>query len=210
MPSTFEWTINIVLPLILTCVALNNVFTPDHNNTEKTATGIQYFKLWFLYMFLDSAYANFFYVILLPGVRLIAFRLPGSVVPLHDEGLLQKQEEESIDISLVWPSPSAIAKLPQDWIVESKDDTSMLSKDISGKDGASPTIITHSSNKKKISAKNKQKQQTYSKNSAFNKQQHHTDNRSTSTQSYYLNHVLGSTRIRQAWHDSGGNSVRLA
>jgi len=194
MPSTFEWTISIVLPLILTCVALNNGFTPDHNNTEKTATGIQYFKLWFLYMFLDSAYATFFYLILLPGVRLIAFRLPGSVVPLHDEGLLQKQEEESIDISLVWPSPSAIAKLPQDWIVvESKDDTSMLSNDISGKDGASLTIITHASNnKKKRSAKNKQKQQIF-------KQQHHTENRSsTSAQSYYLNNVRGSTRIRQA------------
>ena len=75
----------------------------------------------------------------------------------------------------------------------------MLSKDISGKDGASPTITHASNNKKKRSAKNKQKQQTYSKNSAFDKQQYHTDNRSsTSAQSYYLNHVRGSARIRQA------------
>ena len=161
-------------------------------------------------MFLDAAYSQLFHTILLVPTRWIASRLPGSVVPpLSDEKKLLQQEEQCNDTSIAWPSHDAIAKLPQDWVVDDEDDkdNDVIQQEVADTNSSSKSHI--SNKKRKRSTRRKHNQHQSSKNDTFDdtqqpatkdhKVQHDTDNTSiVQSQPYYLNHVRGSTRIRQA------------
>ena len=206
MPTTFEWCITVFLPLILTCVSFNLSPPP----MKEGATSTSYLKLWIMYMFLDAAYSQLFHTILLVPTRWIASRLPGSVVPpLSDEKKLLQQEEQCNDASIAWPSHDAIAKLPQDWVVDDEDDkdNDVIQQEVADTNSSSKSHI--SNKKRKRSTRRKHNQHQSSKNDTFDdtqqpatkdhKVQHDTDNTSiVQSQPYYLNHVRGSTRIRQA------------
>ncbi|KAL7550287.1 hypothetical protein ACHAWF_013530 [Thalassiosira exigua] len=182
MPTSFEWTVTGLLPLILTCVAFYLL----------AGDSVPYFRLWFLYMFLDTAYGHLFHLLLLVPARKIAIHLPGSKVPLDDEGKLSEQEEQSNDPTIVWPSAATVAALPQDWIVPgvSAKETNLIAvRD----DVDANAKSSQSSNKKKRSLKNRKPAPSAPKPTKSHRQ------KATETrQPYCLNHVRGSTRIRQA------------
>jgi len=193
MPSTSEWTIGIALPLIVTCVAFS--LSPGYESAWS------YFELWLIYMFLDATFGNLFHMILLITSRKIARRLPGAVVP-NDERALLIQEEECNDSSIIWPSPEAIAKLPKDWVVDSKpiEDITTIAEAIEI-DITLPKV--HASKKAKKRRSTKHKQNTKISTSFDTVLQadsvQHIDNTAIIIeQPYYLNHVRGSTFIRKA------------
>lgn len=115
---------------------------------------------------------------------------------------MREQEEESNDASLVWPSPVIIAKLPDDWKI---DGASKVSKEVTG--GAQPdvksdNVITLKSidaaARKRRKKKSSQRKDEKKAPAATNSSQDLPEQSSRSKQPYYLNHVRGSTRIRQA------------
>lgn len=151
-------------------------------------------------MFLDASYGQLFHIILLIPTRWIASGLPGSVVPpLDDEEKLSEQEEQSNDGSIIWPSPDVIAKLPQDWVVQGSE-SSERGEDASEIPdvAAKVTSKSHSSTKKRRSAKNKIKASSSNSDQKTNLHSNESRKSIIETQPYYLNHVRGSTRIRQA------------
>ncbi|KAL7533805.1 hypothetical protein ACHAXR_005456 [Thalassiosira sp. AJA248-18] len=186
MPTTFEWSINLLLPLILTFVSFNLL-------SEGSAS---YFGQWCLLMFLDATYGHLFHVILLIPARRIASLLPGSKMPpLNDEKRLSEQEEQADDPSIVWPSPDVIAKLPEDWVVQRSNQTENDASEIHETDNIPKT--SHSTNKKKRSLKNKNKSSSTTCNQNPNPHSNQPK-KPIHTQPYYLNHVRGSTRVRHA------------
>ena len=134
-----------------------------------------YTLLFVLYLFLDASYTQLFHTLLLIPARYLACHLPGaSVPPWSNEKEWLTQEEEMNDVSIVWPMKEDLRKLSDGgWIVNCKEV------------GESNTLKS-----------NRQKRRDKIDNDkplATN----HTRN-SKQSQPYYLNHVRGSTRIRQA------------
>ena len=151
-------------------------------------------KLWIIYMFLDASYGYFFHMILLKPIRWIASKLPGSNMPsLTDKKNLSEQEGQCNDATIVWPTDAMIDKLPRNWIVEGRillANEKCMPDDIADD---SKSQRHSSSRKRRISTKEKSNQERQSKSNDCNSSEmtHHH-------QPYYLNHVRGSTRIRQA------------
>lgn len=154
------------------------------------------FKLWCLYFFLDAAFGNLFHKILLVPARLIAHRLPGAVVPpLNEEEKLVQQEMSSNDTTLEWPSADAISKLPLDWVIvwsghenKEKETHHVHERNIASKASKKKRIA---SKKKRSSSSSQQASDAMNNNCAATKNE-------DVHQPFYLNHVRGSTRIRQA------------
>ena len=115
---------------------------------------------------------------------------------LHNETELLQQEAESNDPSIIWPSKFVLEQLPDDWLPERRgvvhNDNGRHTVDTSN---ATNKNTNHSTRKRK--SKNIQERQD--KNSSINfhdKPQNQA--RPSLSQPYYLNHVRGSTRLRQA------------
>eukprot|EP00574_Skeletonema_japonicum_P003370 CAMPEP_0201726234 /NCGR_PEP_ID=MMETSP0593-20130828/9335_1 /ASSEMBLY_ACC=CAM_ASM_000672 /TAXON_ID=267983 /ORGANISM="Skeletonema japonicum, Strain CCMP2506" /LENGTH=474 /DNA_ID=CAMNT_0048217705 /DNA_START=62 /DNA_END=1483 /DNA_ORIENTATION=+ len=209
MPTNTEWAIALVLPLNLTLAAWYVLSSSSDNNNHNNFTPSYYLKLWCFYFFLDATYGYLLHTILLVPARWIARRLPGAVVPsLSDQEmkennkLLVEQEESSNDISLDWPSVDAIAKLPPDWIV-SRLDASDKERKLSGDDNEGSHSSKSTKKQKKMKTKNdnyKSSSQQYNNTTLSNQKLSNatTKHKASAQQPYYLNHVRGSTRIRQA------------
>jgi len=190
MPSISEWTIGIALPLIVTCVACN--LSPGMESAWS------YFELWLIYMFLDTTYGNLFHMILLLRARKIARRLPGAVVP-NDERAMLIQEEECNDSTIIWPSPDAIAKLPKDWVVDSKPKEEIIETEVVEIDITPPKVNATKKAKKRRSPKHRQNTKISTSDVIQADSVQHIDNTAIIIeQPYYLNHVRGSTFIRKA------------
>jgi hypothetical protein len=135
-------------------------------------------------------------MILLKPARYIASKLPGSDMPsLTDEKHLSEQEEQCNDATILWPTDAMIEKLPSDWRVGEiilANEKKCMPDDLAADDSKSPPYQS-SSRKRRVSTKEKSNQQrqsnSYDCNSSDITYRH---------QLYYLNHVRGSTRIRQA------------
>lgn len=185
MPAKAEWLVAFVLPLHLTLLAwymLSSSKTDHHQDTSS----YYYFKLWCFYFLLDASYGYLFHTLLLVPARWIARQLPGAVMPPpNDEKKLVEQEESSDDVTLEWPSAIAIANLPPDWVIESKSHKK-------GNENKSNVTCNKSKSKKKIRSKNANIKSSSQQTDAT------TNQNNNSYQPYYLNHVRGSTRIRQA------------
>eukprot|EP00584_Thalassiosira_punctigera_P010994 CAMPEP_0172546576 /NCGR_PEP_ID=MMETSP1067-20121228/16311_1 /TAXON_ID=265564 ORGANISM="Thalassiosira punctigera, Strain Tpunct2005C2" /NCGR_SAMPLE_ID=MMETSP1067 /ASSEMBLY_ACC=CAM_ASM_000444 /LENGTH=459 /DNA_ID=CAMNT_0013333535 /DNA_START=123 /DNA_END=1499 /DNA_ORIENTATION=- len=193
--SIFDWAIAFILPLIMSAWTAFN------------AESQSYFGQWCLYMFLDATYSHLFHSILLIPARWIASRLPGAKVPpLDDEKKLLEQEEQSNDPSLTWPSPAIIAKLPEKWVAQGSDEvgtelSGASDADLSGSREDDKSSKTTSSPKKKnrsLQRKSKNKESPTISSQHHNLRSNHSHESNRNTQPYYLNHVRGSTRIRQA------------
>lgn len=202
MPAKTEWAVALVLPLNLTLLAWYMLSSSSESAANTTTPS--YLKLWCFYFILDAIYGHLFHTILLVPARWIARRLPGAVVPSsnNEEKKLVEQEESSNDVSLDWPSADAIAKLPSDWVAvvsTSKQDKEMIE---TAGDVSERSVVSKSSEKKRIKSKNSKQrssdQQSNNTQSSDHKSTGTTNNNSTAQQPYYLNHVRGSTRIRQA------------
>ena len=177
MPSNAEWAISILLPIPLTWYA--SYFL--QNDAESSSKPPSYTLFFLLYIFLDASYSQLFHTLLLTPTRYVARLLPGAKVPPWDrEEEWRKQEEQSNDDSIVWPSEEALTKLPGDWIAKRHDNNFNCKMDV-------PTADGGRTQKKRAKRDNKDKQ--YMNTNQFNSKQ---------TQPYFLNHVRGSTRIRQA------------
>jgi len=152
-----------------------------------------------MYMFLDTTYGNLFHMILLIPARSIARRLPGAVVP-NDEKALLIQEEECNDPTIIWPSPEAIAKLPKDWVVDSKpkEEITTIAEAIEI-DITPPNVHATKKAKKRRSPKHRQNTKISTSDVIQADSVQHIDNTAIIIeQPYYLNHVRGSTFIRKA------------
>jgi len=147
-----------------------------------------------------------FHTLLLHPVRWIARRLPGAVVPsLNEEQKLVEQEAASNDVSLDWPSTDVIAKLPSDWVtVVSLSRHNKERETVGAVNERSVVSKSTRSKKKGTKLKNEKPASSYSGQQSHNTQSNHkkSKNETSSTsmvqQPFYLNHVRGSTRIRQA------------
>jgi len=137
-------------------------------------------------------------ILLLPS-RSIARRLPGAVVP-NDEKALLLQEEECNDSTIIWPSPEAIAKLPKDWVVNSKpkEEITTIAEAIEI-DITPPNVHATKKAKKRRSPKHRQNTKISTSDVIQTDSVQHIDNTAIIIeQPYYLNHVRGSTFIRKA------------
>ena len=130
--------------------------------------------------------------------RSIARRLPGAVVP-NDEKALLLQEEECNDSTIIWPSPEAIAKLPKDWVVDSKP-KEIIETEVVEINVTPPKVNATKKAKKRRSPKHRQNTKiSTSDHIAQADSVQHIDNTAIIIdQPYYLNHVRGSTFIRKA------------
>jgi len=151
-------------------------------------------------MFLDATYGQLFHLILLIPSRWIASRLAGSTMPpLRDEKRLSEQEEQTNDPSIAWPSSDAIKNLPQDWIVQEGNGGNETGVSEVLDAAGSSTSRTHSSSKKRRSAKINNKPSSIKHKDNTNALHSNKPNGEPTVkikQPYYLNHVRGSTRIR--------------
>ena len=114
---------------------------------------------------------------------------------MNEEKKLLEQEEQSNDPSLIWPSPAAIVKLPEDWAAQGRGSGATETNSSEVRDDAISSTSSHSRKKKKRSLQSK------NENKASCITNIHPNNSNESNQNkqpYYLNHVRGSTRIRQA------------
>ena len=197
MPTKTEWVVAFVLPLQLTLLA-RYFLTATSESSDHVAPS--YFKLWCFYFFLDVTYGHLFHTILLVPARWIARHLPGAVVPLSDTELV-KQEESSNDTSLDWPSADVITKLPSDWVARTRPPTKerKIIATCNGIEGSEVPKKTSAKKKKSKSKNNKPNNNHQCNNNTAQSDQKSTDATKNDTyQPYYLNHVQGSTRIRQA------------
>lgn len=186
MPAKAEWLVAFVLPLHLTLLAWYMLSTMSKTDHHQDTSSYYYFKLWCFYFLLDASYGYLFHTLLLVPARWIARQLPGAVMPPpNDEKKLVEQEESSDDVTLEWPSAIAIANLPPDWVIESKSHKK-------GNENKSNVTCNKSKSKKKIRSKNANIKSGSQQTDATRNQN------DDSSQPYYLNHVRGSTRIRQA------------
>jgi len=208
MPTKIELAVALVLPLNLTLLAWYMLSSSESDNTTTTTTTTtttpSYFKLWCFYFLLDATYGHLFHTILLVPARWMARRLPGAVVPSSkDEQKLVEQEEASNDVSLDWPSADAIAKLPSDWVTIVRigrcDNESETAGEVTERNAASKSTT---SKQKRIKSKNLKPASSDQPCNNTQSNNHKSTNDTTSSsiveQPYYLNHVRGSTRIRQA------------
>lgn len=129
-----------------------------------------------------------------------------------------QQEAESNDPSIIWPSRSVLQQLPNNWlptegvvqdVVHDGDDKSKSSINVSD-NGIGASNITRRSTSSSSSNGNDKKQKKKkklsnnehrqnSKSMVLNHNQSSSSSASSqSSQTYYLNHVRGSTRLRQA------------
>ena len=122
---------------------------------------------------------------------------------------MTEQEEQTNDPAIIWPSPDDIAKLPNDWIVPGsnvkKDDDILESHDSSSTNNPKPKPAHSSSNKKKRALKTKRNTlpsssppNTKNGETVHESKTNKRSNGISKPKPYYLNHVRGSTRIRQA------------
>jgi len=192
MPATcFEWATAVILPLLVSSwLAMIN-------------TGPEtYFGHFTIYMFLDATYGHLFHLLLLIPARSIAARLPGSkVAPLNDENKLVEQEAQSNDPSVIWPSPAIVAKLPQGWVVNVKesDSTEAHLSVVCDNGNSSKPPYSRKTKKKSLRSNIKNKAPSTVVSSQLPTVQPNKSNLSDQCkQPYYLNHVRGSTRVRQA------------
>lgn len=185
MPTWFEWAIAVILPVSITWLAIINA-SPE-----------SYFAHFWIYMFTDVTWGHLFHLLLLVPARLIAAHLPGSKVPpLDDEGKLVEQEEQSNDPSIVWPSPEVVATLPQDWAYKESNTNETSSSSIN----SSPSKRMHRRKIKNESLHCNNKRETPSTAVSYQNpavQSKTKNSNQPDRQPYYLNHVRGSTRIRQ-------------
>ena len=193
MPTKTEWVVAFVLPLQLTLLARYFLTTTTTAESDKVTPS--YFKLWCFYFLIDATYGHLFHTILLVPARWIARHLPGAVVPSSDTELV-KQEESSNDTSLDWPSADVIAKLPSDWVARTQPPTKEK-KIIATYDDNEGSEVPKKTSAKKKKSKSKNNKPNNNIQQCNNDTQ--TDQKSVDAfQPYYLNHVRGSTRIRQA------------
>ncbi|KAL7517817.1 hypothetical protein ACHAWX_002706 [Stephanocyclus meneghinianus] len=120
MPSTFEWSVSILIPLQLTWLSSHLLQThiDDANDTIDDSTRPSHAVLLLLYLVLDASLGHLFHLLLTPPARRLSHRLPGAVVPPPaDEARWTRQEEQTNDPSLSWPTKEALRRLPPDWRV---------------------------------------------------------------------------------------------
>jgi hypothetical protein len=123
MPSYLEWSMAILFPIHLTWLTSYLLKKDIDDTTNEKVSPPSYTLLVLLYLFLDSSYSHLFHTLLLVPARYLSCHLPGAVVPpWEEEEKWSKQEVESNDVSIVWPSKDALMQLPSDWIVHCKDD----------------------------------------------------------------------------------------
>eukprot|EP00984_Skeletonema_dohrnii_P010990 scaffold4346_cov155-Skeletonema_dohrnii-CCMP3373.AAC.1 len=192
MPTKTEWVVAIVLPLHVTLLAWYMLSSSESDNITPS-----YLKLWCFYFVLDATYSHLFHTLLLVPVRWIARHLPGALVPSSDqEKELVEQEESSNDKSLEWPSADAIAKLPSDWVVSMH--TPDKEEKIAGDGDKGSNNAPKSIKKKRSKSKNNKPKSSQQCNNTLSDQKLPAATKKIAQQPYYLNHVRGSTRIRQA------------
>ena len=179
MPSTSEWAISILLPFQLTWLSSyllqNDEGSSSISSSNDHATSPSYALLFVLYLFLDASYTQLFHTLLLIPARYLAYHLPGAVVPpWSNEKEWLAQEEEMNDVSIIWPTKEDLMKLSdRGWIVNCKEVDE------------SNTIESNRPKRKSTTDSDKPLATNQTRNSK-------------PSQPYYLNHVRGSTRIRQA------------
>ncbi|KAL7479208.1 hypothetical protein ACHAW6_004948 [Cyclotella cf. meneghiniana] len=121
MPSTFEWSVSILIPLQLTWLSSHLLQThiDDSNDAIDHSTRPSHAVLFLLYLVLDASLGHLFHLLLTPPARRLSHRLPGALVPppAADEARWTRQEEQTNDPSLTWPTEEALRRLPPDWRV---------------------------------------------------------------------------------------------
>jgi hypothetical protein len=136
-------------------------------------------------------------MLILKPARWIASKLPGSNMPsLTDEKNLSEQEGQCNDATILWPTDAMIEKLPSNWRVGEiilANEKKCMPDDLADDSNSPP--YQSSSRKRRISTKEKRNQQRKSNSYDCNSSEITYRHRH---QLYYLNHVRGSTRIRQA------------
>ena len=123
----------------------------------------------------------------------------------HEEHRLVEQEESMNDTDLEWPSAHIIAKLPPDWfamveVCESSDKESGVTKS-NGRTGYDRPKSTKKRRANTSKRNHKFDSDRRIDTQPLDKSSNTSRSRKSSTcnqQPYYLNHVRGSTRIRQA------------
>ncbi len=129
--------------------------------------------------------------------------------PLNDETKLLQQEAESNDPSIVWPSIQILQQLPADWLPEQGSGGMVHTDEHGNGTSGAPSKREEDTNKihkhcatqvsrKKRSKKLQDRQETNSSILPDKLQHANTGPRPPPQQPYYLNHVRGSTRLRQA------------
>ena len=220
MPSLFEWSLSIIVPLQLTGLSYYFLYPTSSSDTSanNSDSGTAYFVQWCLFVFLDATYGHFFHLLLLIPSRWIACRLPGAVVPHYqrycssnddDDDAWLEQENESNDPSLVWPSPKAVENLSNDWLVvleqckqyhHAEEEKIIATKGNIIEEGIKKNDATTIFSRKKRK-KTSKAIANYNNDYTKQQQQHTGENKHTAknnAQPYYLNHARGSTRIRHA------------
>ena len=162
--------VGVVLPFMMTTLAvyIGNKALATSTKTSLNSSPPAFVIRLVLSILLNSVYGVACYTIIIPPVRIVARTyLPGACVPSsrHD---CEDQENASNDPSLIWPLPSTLKQIPNEWIgfVESNN---------------SNHTTTTTRTDENASSCSKAKQPPTKKDRPF-----------------FLNHVRGSTRFRQA------------